>query len=746
VNEVRSRATPYELPASSDPQSADSGGRNGAQVSLTGRWLVAARLVGLGVAVLSVGLFAASLPAFYDKITGLTRPELFLVSDDLGALRIGLEQLGLSLGGYAIYRIGLSILFVIAFASIAGLIFWRRPDEPMALLLSVTLAVFGAFFPSTVLALSLPVTWLDVLLRAILGLAILSFFLLFYVLPDGRFVPSWTRPLAAIFVAAAMPGAFLPGSAIDLKTYPAANGFFLVGVLGSVVLAQVYRYRRVSGPIERQQTKWIVFGIVAAVAGWFATFTPGQVVPSLGHSTSVGAVYEVIAPASMLLSFLAVPVSMAFAVLRHRLYDIDVVVNRTLVYGALTVSIVGLYVLVVGSLGTLFQLSGNVWIGLLATGLAAVLFQPLRDRLQRDVNRLFYGERDNPYAVLSGLGRRLEATLAPDDLLSAIVETVARALNLPSASIAVDGPTGLRTAASYGQPLHPPLPSDCVTLPLSYQGQAVGHLLLAPRSPAEPLTDADRQLLDALARHVAVVVQAMRLTADLRRSRQGLVTAREEERRRLRRDLHDGLGPALASMTLQAEAAREALPGAPAEADMLLADLAEQLQAATAEIRRLVYALGPPALDDLGLIPALRAQAARYEHGGLRIAIDAPDIVPPLPAAVEVATYRIAQEALTNAVRHARARSCTIRLTFTDGVKLEIADDGVGLPAKPHVGVGLASMRERASELGGSCVVEALPMGGTLVSAAIPCTPLGTSSSQSEASRSKDATPVGRTR
>jgi signal transduction histidine kinase len=217
------------------------------------------------------------------------------------------------------------------------------------------------------------------------------------------------------------------------------------------------------------------------------------------------------------------------------------------------------------------------------------------------------------------------------------------------------------------------------------------------------------------------VAHAVRLTADLRRSRERLVAAREEERRRLRRDLHDGLGPQLASLTLKLDAARNLLAHDPAAADALLVELKDQTQTAIADIRRLVYDLRPPALDQLGLVPALREHAlTRKALNGLQIAVEASEPWPALPAAVEVAAYRIVLEALTNVERHARARRCVVRLTLDDALQLEIADDGVGLSPGYQAGVGLTSMRERAAELGGSCTIESASDGGTRVLARLP--------------------------
>jgi signal transduction histidine kinase len=312
------------------------------------------------------------------------------------------------------------------------------------------------------------------------------------------------------------------------------------------------------------------------------------------------------------------------------------------------------------------------------------------------------------------LGRQLEATPVPDAILPSIVETVAHALRLPYVAIALKHDDDLVVAAAAGTPSAEP-----VRLPLLYQGQVVGELILGTRPGEEGFSASDRRLLDDLARQAGVASYAVRLTADLQRSRERLVTAREEERRRLRRDLHDGLGPALASVALMADAARNLLAHDPDAADALLRDLKGEAQAATAEVRRVVYQLRPPALDELGLVPALREGAAQYSQNGLRVSVEAPDQLPALSAAVEVAAYRIAQEAMTNVVRHAGAHLCTVSLHIDGDLYLEISDNGRG-PNGARPGVGLTSMRERAEELGGSCVVESRPAGGTRVVARLP--------------------------
>ena len=347
------------------------------------------------------------------------------------------------------------------------------------------------------------------------------------------------------------------------------------------------------------------------------------------------------------------------------------------------------------------------------------LFQPLR-LLAADDESLMYGERDEPYAVLSRLGSRLEATLAPEAVLPTIVETVASALKLPYAAITIlkGGSLHASPAASFE------LPEDnLLTLPLMYQSETIGQLVLAQRAPGDTFTVSDRRLLQAIAQQAGVAVHAVRLTADLQRSRERLVTTREEERRRLRRDLHDGLGPALASLTFKIDAARNLLTADHERAEVLLAEVREQTQQAITDIRHLVYDLRPPTLDELGLLSALQEQAAQYQHEGVVVDFDVPKALPALPAAVEVAVYRISQEALVNVVRHADAKHCQLRLSIrVDTLCLDISDDGKGIPASHSIGVGLHAMHERASELGGSCIVSQGASGGTLIQVRLPLT------------------------
>jgi len=560
--------------------------------------------------------------------------------------------------------------------------------------------------------------------------------------PDGRLPTSrwrWVTWLgASVASMGAISVAFSPGPIYGLA--PIRNPLGIEGLNNTVSLvellsltlvlvaatslfARMHRAQRV----ERQQLKWVAYAAAVAVGGLFLQ----RIIPEVANvwwASWAGFILVV-------LGIVGIPITMCIAILKYRLYDIDTLINRTLVYGALSTSVIGIYMLIVGGLGTLLQASGHFAISLLATGLVATLFQPLRGRLQCGVNKLMYGERDEPYKVLSRLGRRLEGTLAPEAALTTIVETVSEALKLPYAAIFLKQGSEFVAAAERGTPVGEP-----VTLPLAHQKELVGQLVVTPRASGEEFTPPDLRLLDDLARQVGVAVHAVRLTIDLQRSRERLVTARDEERRRLRRDLHDGLGPTLAGLTFGLDAARNLLACDPEDAEALLAQLKGQTQEAISDVRRLVYDLRPPALDDLGLVPAIRKQAASHglladgtsakagrepsREDGLVFSIEAPEHLPTLSAAVEVACYRIAQEAMTNVACHARAHTCRVHLSLDEAkdqaLKLEIVDNGVGISGDRRAGVGMSSMRERAAELGGTCVVEPLPASGTRVLARLP--------------------------
>jgi signal transduction histidine kinase len=414
--------------------------------------------------------------------------------------------------------------------------------------------------------------------------------------------------------------------------------------------------------------------------------------------------------ALVLLEVVVLLAAFAVAVLRDRITGAQVVVRRSLTYGLLT----GLLaVAFAGVVAALSLLSDDRSTDLVASVVTALLALPLRDRLQAVVDRSVYGERTDPFAALDRMGQRIDSADDPQSVLLGVAEAVATILRLPSVRVLIlrDGVESV--AAAVG-----PEVESWTRLPLRHGGEDVGVLLVAPRTGQAALDPRDVRMLEALQRQAGSAVASVRLGVELQQSRQRIIAAREEERRRLRRDLHDGLGPTLAGIGLGLEVAKAS--DDPEVVENLLASLKDEAAAAVLDVRRLVEDLRPPALDELGLVGALRRHADRLNLGETSVEVVAEDALSGLPAAVEVAAYRIAMEALTNAVRHGRPRHCAVRLSVDDALQVVVTDDGVGLPERQRAGVGLVAMRERAAELGGTCTIARSDSGGTTVLARLP--------------------------
>jgi signal transduction histidine kinase len=686
-------------------------------------WLTLARVAWLLISLSAIGLLITALvwnTMAWWHITEATCPN---------ARCIAHAQI---FGNYHLvaiyYGVGAAIE-MLPWVLVGALIFWRKSHDPFALLFSLAIVLMGVFAVDRVVH---DVIW-NHFPKFRLFIRVLDFFttvllVLWYYFPNGQLVPRNMRWLAGAWILLNIFNFVFPGSPLDYQIWQPPLPQFIVMVFAlSILVSLAYRYRRVSGSVERQQIKWIVStGII-----YLFLFAPSFFIWRWASNQPLTTVMLHITYEPLLyLSSAVFATGIGISIARYRLWDIDIIINRTLVYGALTVSVIGMYVLVVGALGTAMQSNVNWLVSILATGLIAVLVQPLRDRLQRGVNRLMYGERDDPITVLSRLGKQLESALAPDTVLPSLVETVGQTLKLPYVAIETASnhhtePPGVGNSSpmiEYGKPQ-----SDLIRLPLIYQAETIGQLVVAPRAPGEALSPMDGHLLENIAHQAGMAVHAVSLTADLQRSRQRLVTTREEERRRLRRDLHDGLGPNLASQGLKLAAVKQLLEKDPASAIPLLDQVMTQNKSTVEEVRRLVYGLRPPALDELGLVAAIRDYVAGMDNNAsLQIEITEPvGGLPVLSAAVEVAAYRIVLEALTNVIRHAQAQRCMIQFSLDQKdsrhiLQIEIQDDGIGLLSTRRSGVGTRSMRERAEELGGICVIESVMGSGTRVCVTVP--------------------------
>ncbi|RAY10699.1 two-component sensor histidine kinase [Actinomadura craniellae] len=392
------------------------------------------------------------------------------------------------------------------------------------------------------------------------------------------------------------------------------------------------------------------------------------------------------------------------AAARHRLTGIGLALERLLVCGPPAAAGAAACLALTGRPGG--------WAGLAAAFAAGALVHPLRDRLRRAADRPPRRRRD-PRLLADRISRSVQEAPGPAEALVTALATVREALRVPGAAAEVSGDE-IRVSGELGEQ-----PYD---LPLVWHGERVGRMLVARPEGGRHL---DARLLGMLAVHLADVAHAVRLTADLQRSRERILTAREEERRRLRRDLHDGLGPTLASLAMSLDAARLTLTTSPERVEPLLAELRGRMAVAIGDIRELVSELRPPALDDLGLEGAIRSWAdGCCERVDVRMETGADGEVGDLPAAVEVAAYRIVQEALANVRLHSSSPSAQVRLSRGADLRITVSDAGVGLPDRLTGGTGLRAMREHAAELGGTCTVRPRPGGGTVVVARLPLVPV----------------------
>ena len=401
--------------------------------------------------------------------------------------------------------------------------------------------------------------------------------------------------------------------------------------------------------------------------------------------------------------FSAMPVAVVVGVLRYRLMGIQVVVRRTLLYAGLTALVLVVFAAVTAAVALVVPEGPAPTV--LAAIAVAVLVVPARDRLQALVDRLVYGDRQDPWRALHRLGRQAVDGTGLADVLQA----VGHSLHLPGAEVR----SASGTTVTWGE-----VGEDAMVVPLTLSDGLVGELRVAPRRGEHGLSAADQRLLDALAPLVALVLRGNELTAELEVEREHVLEATAAERARLRRDLHDGLGPSLTGIGLGLEALDSS--ALPARSRSVLARVRTEVAASLEEVRRIIDDLRPGALETGDLLSVLQARALQLTSTTpVRVEVDAPAELPRLTPGTEVAALRILEEALHNVVRHAGATRCRVSVRCDDELHLLVADDGHGFTGPREGGVGLASMRSRANALGGRLDVESSPA-GTALSVALP--------------------------
>ncbi|MDP6454477.1 MAG: ATP-binding protein [SAR202 cluster bacterium] len=702
-------------------------------------WMRASLLV---VGIMAVGLTLAGIVPFVQNFGEVCQDADCINSLQMRSAQADvLERVGLTPTAYSIYLVIWELALAATFAAIGLLIALRSSDR---------VALFGAIF-----LMAFIVTGLDMAAElsrdypiwewptnTVEALGNVTFLIFYYLFPNGRFVPKFAVALAIAWALLNLTwlvfpeapfNAIYPGNTTPPSTILVFGIFTLSGIL-----AQVYRHTRTSNTTERQQNRLILFGIGAAFIGGLLRFVPPEVSSQVNDTAFAGMIYRIVALPLSAILVAAVPVLIGVSVLRYRLWNINVFINRTLVYAVLLTSVAGIYVLMVGALGQIFQSIGNVFFATLATGIIALLFNPMRLRLQRAANRLMYGEQNDPMSVLTGLNRQLESSLQPGTALYTIVQTVSDAMRLPYASIALrgEGSDDFRTVAEYRSRQLSEGEDKTISFPLVYQGETIGQLRVAPRQPGEGLTSADRQLLQDVSSQASVAAQTVRLTQELetrvrelQESRSRIVTVQESARREIASHLH---GRAQGRLLLTSAKLQKALTDAGESSEIAgpIQDAIRDIdQVINDELRVLSRRLYPSILD-LGLIPGLESLGDQFAEA-FEVQVSADEALQDeeldnpgmMPHQVRLAGYRVAEEALANAVKHAEASRVEIRIERSEdgALTLQIVDDGKGFDASSvSTGLGTATIYDQIGAVGGEVSIRSVPGEGTTVMATLP--------------------------
>ncbi|MDP9301047.1 MAG: sensor histidine kinase, partial [Actinomycetota bacterium] len=484
-------------------------------------------------------------------------------------------------------------------------------------------------------------------------------------------------------------------------------------------------YRGADGE-TRQQVRWLAFVGVA----FFVEFVIGVLGSGLTHDSNM------LGNVMFLLWFitlvLGTPIACGIAILKYRLYDLDVVVRKTVVFGLLAAFITALYAVVVGGIGAIVGAKSSTVLSFAAAALLAVAFQPARDRARRLADRLAYGKRATPYEVLAEFSERMSESYATEDVLPRMAEILRAGTGASSAGVWLRVGSTLRPEAAAGKPLErAPTAIEGDTVPefssehaveVRHQGELLGALtILMPAS--DPMNPAKEKLVRDLAAQAGLVLRNVRLIEELRASRQRLVAAQDEERRKIERNLHDGAQQHLVALSVRLRLSEQLAGRDPAKAKEMLAALQVDTSEALENLRDLARGIYPPLLGDQGLAAALAAQARKSP---VPTEVEADDVGRYEPD-IEATVYFCTLEALQNVAKYAGASRASVRLARDDGhLTFEISDDGTGFdPASTGYGTGLQGMADRLEAAGGSLAVRSAPGEGTEVTGRVPVSPTG---------------------
>jgi signal transduction histidine kinase len=508
------------------------------------------------------------------------------------------------------------------------------------------------------------------------------------------------------------------GSLIDQLTTIGSIGMLLAAIVACAAI--VVRYRGADGE-TRQQVRWLTFVGVA----FFVEFVVGLVGTGLTHdSDTFGNVLFLVWFITLVLG---IPIACGIAILKYRLFDLDVVVRKTVVFGLLAAFITALYAVVVGGIGAIVGAKSSTVLSFVAAALLAVAFQPARDRARRLADRLAYGQRATPYEVLADFSERMSESYATEDVLPRMAEILRAGTGATSAGVWLRVGSTLRPEAAAGDALErAPVAIDGDTLPeatgehaveVRHQGELLGALSIV-MPPSDPMNPAKDKLVRDLAAQAGLVLRNVRLIEELRASRQRLVAAQDEERRKIERNLHDGAQQQLVALAVKLRLTEQIAERDPAKAKEMLAALQTDTSEALEDLRDLARGIYPPLLADKGLAAALEAQARK---SAVPTTVESTDVDRYAPE-VEATIYFCTLEALQNVAKYAAATRAQIRLGRTDGhVTFEIEDDGAGFDTRTTgYGTGLRGMADRLDAIGGSLEVRSAPGRGTTIAGRVP--------------------------
>jgi signal transduction histidine kinase len=630
----------------------------------------------------------------------------------------------------------------LAFAVVGFILALRRSSNPLGWLMLVAAATFS--FPGDIYATYATVTRHGDLPGASIAVAIadplwVPFIgctgLLLLLFPDGHLPsPRWrwfTRLCLAgmglgLIVSAVLPATFSSDGLPQLR-----NPFFLgvpdvLGLLALVVpilvaggaTALVVRLRRTTDPVERRQLRWVAWAASVLAVLYVVAFIVESlnVLPGSDQWNNwVGAV--------AIVSFVIVPISIGIAVMKYRLYDIDIVIRKTVVFAVVAGFIALVYVAIVVGVGTLVGTQGSPVLSAVAAAIVALVFQPVRARAGRFADRVVYGKRATPYEVLAELGGRLSDTYDADEVLPRLARVLAEGVGARRASVLLRVDGKLQPVATWPADADETMPDDFST-EVRHQGEDLGTLSLA--MPAnDPMDPNKEQLVADLASQVGLLLRNVRLTeelrgrlVDLQAAQKRLVTAQDEERRRLERNIHDGAQQQLVALAVKMRLAAGLMDRDPAQAQALLEQLRGDATETLEDLRDLARGIYPPLLADKGLLPALEAQA-RKSPVATRVVGDG---VGRFSQDVEAAVYFSCLEALQNVAKYAQASEVTITLSNGAGdLTFEVRDDGVGFdPQNGSLGTGLQGMADRLGALGGTVEIHSAPGTGSTVTGSVP--------------------------